>query len=399
MRNNNRSRRFGGNKNKNFRSRGRSYRGGGRGRKTPLNPYMFVRKAVDVEEEEKYEAKNKFIDFVLNETLQINIDKKGYVSPTAIQDQAIPTVLEGNDVVGIANTGTGKTAAFLLPLIKKTMDDKGQKVLIVAPTRELALQIQEEFRHFAKATGIYSVLCIGGSNINCQIRELKRNPNFVIGTPGRILDLEDRREINLGRYQSVVLDEVDRMLDMGFLHDIRKMIGKLPKQRQSLFFSATMPKNIESVMQSFLYNPVTVSVKTADTSKNVDQDIVRVQGQDKVELLHNLLIQEEFEKVLVFGRTKHGINKLEIKLRKRGFRAASIHGNKSQGQRMRALNSLKNNEVQVLLATDVASRGIDIDNVTHVINYDAPEQYEDYVHRIGRTGRAGKKGVALTFVE
>ena len=232
-----------------------------------------------------------------------------------------------------------------------------------------------------------------------QSREISRRPNFIIGTPGRIKDLENRRILPLRQFQNVVLDEVDRMLDMGFVNDIRHIVSTLSEERQSLFFSATMPEEIKAIMRGFLKDPVMVSVKTGNTSKNIDQDIIRTNGKDKVEILHQLLIKEEFKRVLVFGRTKWGVDKLETGLLHRGFKVIAIHGNKSQGQRIQAIRKLKNNEVQVLLATDVASRGLDIEDVTHVINYDVPETYEDYVHRIGRTGRAGKKGVALTFVD
>jgi superfamily II DNA/RNA helicase len=359
---------------------------------------MFVRKAVDVAEV-PYVPVNSFSDFPLNETVKKNVLARGFDKPTAIQDQAILPILEGRDFVGIANTGTGKTAAFLLPLITKVSKDRNQKVLIVLPTRELAAQIQDEFKLFSFGMGIFSTLCIGGASLNIQARELSRRPNFVIGTPGRIKDLQGRRILNLGHYGNVVLDEVDRMLDMGFINDIRHIISFLPKNRQSLFFSATIPRETKMVMQSFSADPVTVSVKTGATPQNVDQDIIRTRGKNKLEILHQLLIKEEFGKVLVFGRTKRGVNKLEANLTRRGFRAAAIHGNKSQGQRLRALRMFKNNEVQILLATDVASRGIDIEDVTHVINYDVPGTYNDYVHRIGRTGRMGKKGVALTFVD
>jgi len=334
-----------------------------------------------------------------SQTVQLRLDPTTPQNHYSPQDQAILPILEGKDLVGIANTGTGKTAAFLLPLITKVSRDRNQKVLIVAPTRELALQIQDEFKLFSLGMRIFSTLCIGGTSINTQIRDLSRRPNFVIGTPGRIKDLEKRRYLHLNQYQNVVLDEVDRMLDMGFIHDVRHIISFLPKNRQSLFFSATIPEETKVIMQDFLQNPVTVSVKTGATAQNVDQDIIRINGKSKIEILYDLLIKEEFKKVLVFGRTKWGVNKLETNLTKRGFKAVAIHGNKSQGQRVRALRMLKNNEVQILLATDVASRGIDIEDITHVINYDVPGTYDDYVHRIGRTGRVGKKGIALTFVD
>ena len=382
-----------------FRGQNRSGgRGGYRNKGASLNPLMFVRKAAETVGT-PYEPENSFSDFPLDETVKKNILAHGFDKPTAIQDQAILHILEGRDLVGVANTGTGKTAAFLLPLITKVSKDRSQQVLIVTPTRELAAQIQDEFNLFSSGMRIFSTLCIGGASLNIQARGLSRRPNFVIGTPGRIKDLEGRRILNLRQYGNVVLDEVDRMLDMGFIHDIRHIISFLPKSRQSLFFSATLPSETKVVMQSFLTDPVIVSVKTGATPQNVDQDIIRTRGRNKLEILHQLLVKEEFRKVLVFGRTKWGVNKLEASLTARGFKAASIHGNKSQAQRLRALKKLKNNEVQVLLATDVASRGLDIEDVTHVINFDVPGSYNDYVHRIGRTGRVGKKGVALTFVD
>jgi len=363
-----------------------------------LNPMMFVMKAVAVVET-PYEPQNNFSDFPLDETVKRNVLARGFGQPTAIQDQAILPILEGKDLVGTANTGTGKTAAFLLPLITKVAKNRNQKVLIVTPTRELAAQIQDEFKLFSLSMRIFSTLCIGGASLNVQARELSRQPNFVIGTPGRIKDLQERRILNLRNYGNVVLDEVDRMLDMGFIHDIRHIISFLPKNRQSLFFSATIPRETKIVMQNFLINPVMVSVKTGATPQNVDQDIIRIQGKNKLEILHQLLIKGEFKKVLIFGRTKWGINKLERALSERGFKVAAIHGNKTQGQRQRALKKFRRNEVGILLATDVASRGLDVEDITHVINYDAPGTYNDYIHRIGRTGRAGKKGIALTFVD
>ena len=403
MKNNKRrpSRGFHGRNNKSF-GQHRLRKSGGQGKHrnkgTSLNPLMFVKKALDFVEV-PYVPTNSFSDFPLNETARRNTLARGFDKPTAIQDQTILPILKGRDLVGIADTGTGKTAAFLLPLITKVSKDRNQRVLIVAPTRELAAQIQDEFKLFSLGMGIFSTLCIGGASLNAQKRMLSRRPNFVIGTPGRIKDLEGRRALNLRHYGNAVLDEVDRMLDMGFINDIRHIISLLPKSRQSLFFSATLPKETKVVMQNFLVNPIIVSIKTGATPWNVDQDIIRTQGKNKLEILHELLIKEEFRKVLVFGRTRWGVNKLETNLTKRGFKAAAIHGNKSQAQRLRALNMLKDNKVQVLVATDVASRGLDIENITHVINYDVPRTYNDYVHRIGRTGRVGKKGVALTFVD
>lgn len=363
-----------------------------------IDPRLFVQRAVD-SVEERYVARHVFADFDLDPRLKANIVSHGYVNPTPIQDQAIPSLLEGRDVVGLAATGTGKTAAFLIPLINKVARDLSQRILIVAPTRELAVQIEKELRLLYQNMNLYSVLCIGGVGMGAQINRLSRDPHFVIGTPGRLQDLESRHRLNFGAFRTIVLDEVDRMLDMGFVREVSYVISKLASPRQSLFFSATISDKVKMVMRGFLHNPVTISIRATSPSANVDQDVIRLNGRLKVDVLHELLIKEEFKKVLVFGRTKWGIEKLSDALANRGFRVAAIHGNKNQNQRQRALEDFKANYVQVLLATDVASRGIDIDNVSHVINFDQPESYEDYIHRIGRTGRIGKKGVALTFVD
>lgn len=360
----------------------------------------FVNKAVITEEVEKFVPQNTFPDFNLQPLLKKNIEAKGYLNPTPIQDRAIPHIMRGEDIVGIANTGTGKTAAFLIPLINQIIQDPRRKALIVVPTRELANQIDEELRAFAKASSLFSVLCIGGAGIGKQMSELGHRHHFVIGTPGRLKDLIERKRLNLAGFQTVVLDEADRMLDMGFIRDIRYMMALMPKERHTLFFSATLSPEIEKLIGEFLKTPARISVKTQDTSKNVHQDVIRVNaGETKFETLANLLKDPEFSKVLVFGRTKHGVEKLSTELIKRGFKAESIHGNKNQGQRQRALDMFKNDQAQVLIATDVAARGLDISGVTHVINFDLPATYDDYVHRIGRTGRGNKKGKALTFID
>jgi superfamily II DNA/RNA helicase len=376
--------------------------GNGRGKfGKKLDPNLFINKATNqITEPVISSTTTEFSDFDISDKLLRNISDHGYVNPTPIQEEAIPQLLKGRDLIGIANTGTGKTAAFLVSLLDKCYKDRNQRVLIVAPTRELAVQIKDEYEFFAKGMDLEAVALIGGANIKRQMYSLRRTPHFVIGTPGRIKDLVQRRELNLQRYQNVVLDEVDRMVDIGFIHDIKFLISFLPKVRQSLFFSATVDRKTEEILNSFVKDPVTVSVKKTDTSENVDQDIVRIgRGVQKIDILHDLLIKPEFEKVMIFGRTKWGMEKLSKSLLQRGFRAAAIHGNKSQSQRQRAIDEFKNAKLQVLVATDVASRGLDIENVTHVINYDAPITYDDYVHRIGRTGRAGKRGIALTFIE
>ncbi len=360
----------------------------------------FVNNAIETEKSAEYIPKYNFEDFELDNRLKRNIISKGYKKPTPIQDQSIPHLLKGIDIVGIANTGTGKTAAFLLPLLNKVIKDRKQKVLILAPTRELALQIEEEFIAFAKTLGIHSVLCIGGTNMGFQIRKLKRNYNFLIGTPGRIKDLLNRRLINFKSFNNVIIDEADRMLDMGFINDIKFLLSNLPEQRHSLFFSATISKQIEELICTFLNEPLTISVKVRETAANVQQDVIHIlPNQTKVEVLQTILRKDEFRKVLVFGRTKRGVDRLSQALFKKGFKVDCIHGDKSQSSRQRALQNFKKYKVQILVATDVAARGLDIDDVSHVINFDIPSTHEDYIHRIGRTGRGDKKGIALTFID
>lgn len=376
-------------------------RGGKGGHKiASFNPSQFVNKAVIEEVVEAFVPEHKFADFAIDARLKKNIIDKGYVLPTPIQDRAINHVLRGEDVVGIANTGTGKTAAFLIPLLNKILQGKGERVLIMVPTRELAIQINDELKGFARGLGVYGAVCVGGASINMQMGELRRRPAVVIGTPGRLKDLLERRALKLDDFRTAVLDEADRMLDMGFINDMRTILKLLPSPRHTLFFSATLSPEIERLIGEFLIAPTRISVKTRETSASIEQDVVHVaRGVDKVDLLHDLLIQPGFNKVIVFGRTKHGVERLAKKLVERGIKAESIHGNKSQGQRVRALDLFKRDHVQVLCATDVAARGLDIAGVSHVINYDLPASREDYVHRIGRTGRAGKRGKALTFIE
>jgi superfamily II DNA/RNA helicase len=350
--------------------------------------------------EAEYVPTNKFEDFKISPQVLENIKLKGYVLPTPIQDQIMQSIIGGRDAIGIANTGTGKTAAFLIPLIDKVFRNKLERVLIIAPTHELVAQTHDELRGFARGLGIYTALCIGGANINKQISQLRQKPHFVIGTPGRLKDLIETGVLQLSQFHNVVLDEADRMVDIGFIQDIKYFISLMPPVRQSLFFSATISNKVKDILQAFVKNPITVSVKKQETAENIEQEIIRVQpGYNKVDKLHDLLAQPGFEKVLIFGRTKWGVQKLTEELIRRGFRAGAIHGNKRQNQRQKVLDEFKSSKIQILLATDVASRGLDIPNVSHVINYDMPESYEVYVHRIGRTGRADKKGSALTFIE
>lgn len=364
-----------------------------------FDPSLFIKKVEETTAAAPFTPKHKFSDFLIEDSIKENIAAKGYQLPTPIQDQAIPVLLEGKDVIATANTGTGKTAAFLIPLIHNVITGKTKRVLVIAPTRELAGQIQAEFKSFATHTGIFSVLCIGGVSLVPQSRDIQQDPEFVIGTPGRLLDLEKNGVLNFSKYTSIVLDEVDTMLDMGFINDVKHIISRLPAQRHSLFFSATIPQSLQGIMQSFLRNPVSISVKSRQSSENVNQDIVTVGKHSKIELLHDLLIKPGCAKTIIFVRTKWSADKLAKALKERGFTVAAIHGDKSQGQRNRALSDFKAGKITVLIATDVVARGIDIDDVSHVINYDLPQTHEDYIHRIGRTGRAGKLGQALTFIE
>jgi len=375
-------------------------RGGGQ-RKSQLegaNINMFIKKAAPIIDQVTLEDIS-FDDFDIAQALKINIKNHGYSKPTPIQAQAIKPILEGRDVIGLASTGTGKTAAFLIPLLDKIFKNRSQKALIIVPTRELAVQINEEFRNFSFGMHMYSALLIGGSNMHRQISDLRRGAQIVIATPGRLKDLIERRTLYLQDFANIVLDEVDLMVDIGFINDVKYFISLMPKVRQSLFFSATIPSKVQGILQLFVTNPLTISVKKQDTSENVEQNVIKViNPAKKMDQLHDLLIQDGFDKVLIFLRTKHGVDRLHRELEYRGFRIGVIHGNKSQGQRQRALQAFKQDEFQILLATDVASRGLDIDNVTHVINYDLPQTYDDYIHRIGRTGRIGKSGTALTFI-
>ena len=342
---------------------------------------------------------HEFVDFKLHQLIHDNIAKKGYITPSPIQDQTIPYGLEGRDIIGLANTGTGKTAAFLIPILNRLLSGTS-KALIIAPTRELAQQIEEEFASFAKGSGINGALLIGGSSMGLQLRELRSNPTIVFGTPGRIKDHLERGSLDLSDFNIVVLDEVDRMLDMGFVNDITALLKQTAQPRQSLFYSATMDSRVEMLTRQFLVDPVTVSVVSGSTSANVEQSVVDYAAhEDKISKLHDLLISKNVSKALIFDDTQRSVEKLSNLLVARGFAADAIHGGKSQGQRQRALKRFKDNEITVLVATDVAARGIDVVDISHVINYSQPNSYDDYVHRVGRAGRAGRKGYAFTFVD
>lgn len=387
----------------NMRPRG-SMRGGNRpnaGRRRTgqyIDPARFVRVA-QPKEAMHYTPTHAFADFDIHESLKHNLEFHKYTQPTPIQDQTIPLVLDGKDVIGIASTGTGKTAAFAVPILNRLLQDRQARALVVAPTRELAQQIEAECRKLSAGNKLYSAVLIGGSNMNPQLRDLRGNPQLVIGTPGRIKDHIERRTLRLQHFSIAVLDEVDRMLDMGFVNDVRSILAELPNTRQSLFFSATLNNEINTLIRTFSADPITISLKQGETSDNVHQDVIAYQtNNDKLDKLHNILIDQDVSKVIVFEETKRGVDRLNKELLSRGFQADSIHGGKTQGQRQRALSRFKRSEIAILVATDVAARGIDVADISHVINYSMPQSYDDYVHRIGRAGRAGKVGFALTFV-
>ena len=326
---------------------------------------------------------------------------KGYERPTEIQDRTLETLMEGRDLLGIAQTGTGKTGAFLIPIIEKLLHTRvNPYALIVVPTRELALQVEEEFKSMAKGLGLYSACFIGGTNINRDLQNLRRNTHVVIATPGRLLDLTDRRAIDLSKFKTLVLDEFDRMLDMGFIRDVNRILDGMKQRNHTMLFSATIDKSQQSMINNILTNHVTVKASVGNSSADgIGQEVIRLKpGEDKFKVLQEMLSQNEFKKVLLFEETKHRVSRLCLKLNKAGIRADQIHGNKSQNARQSALLAFKQGRVQVLVATDVASRGLDVSDVSHVINYQVPQTHDSYIHRIGRTGRAGKIGKAYTFV-
>lgn len=355
-----------------------------------------------------------FDQLMLVEPIMRSLQAEGYQHPTAIQQKAIPSILEGKDLLGCAQTGTGKTAAFALPMLQllyerkqKTINNNNLrntqhniKALILTPTRELAIQVDESFRVYGKFTGLRTAVLFGGVSQHQQEIALRKGVDILVATPGRLLDLINQRIISLNSIEIFVLDEADRMLDMGFIHDIKKLTAILPKNRHTLFFSATMPAEIKKLADSLLINPVQVEVAPVSSSANtVSQQVFFVEKTDKRALLKHLLNDKSIKRAIVFTRTKHGADKVTKDLNFAGIKAEAIHGNKAQNARQRALDNFKTGSIRILVATDIAARGIDVDEITHVINYELPNEPETYVHRIGRTGRAGASGIALSFCD
>ncbi|WP_437338863.1 DEAD/DEAH box helicase [Sorangium sp. So ce394] len=347
----------------------------------------------------------EFADLKLIEPLLRAIEAEGYSTPTPIQQQAIPPILEGNDVLGCAQTGTGKTAAFALPILQRLAQSgaptqRGLRVLVLTPTRELAAQVGESFTTYGKNLGLRTAVVFGGVGQRPQMEALRRGVDVLVATPGRLLDLCSQGLSPFGRLETLVLDEADRMLDMGFIHDIRRVLAMLPERRQTLLFSATMPPDIQKLADTILHRPVRVEVaRVATTAENIDQRVAFVERSDKRAMLEHVLKDPALRRAIVFTRTKHGANRVVQQLSRARIEAVAIHGNKSQGARERALASFKQGTTSVLVATDIAARGIDIEDISHVINYDLPNIPESYVHRIGRTARAGASGVALSFCD
>ena len=365
------------------------------------DPNLLVKKAI-LKEESIYAATRSFDEMPINEKIKINLTRKGFSEPTQIQDETLEYLISGRNLMGIANTGTGKTAAFLIPIIERLLrNTESFTSLVVVPTRELALQIKEEFISISKGMGLYAACFIGGTNLDRDIDQLKRKNHIVIGTPGRLIDLTQRKALKLQGISVLVLDEFDRMLDMGFIDDIRKMVQLMHNRKQTMLFSASVDKMQGSIINQMVQNPVEVRVSSGtSTSDQVEQDIIKVPvGEDKFKMLRDLMDDKKFQKVLIFAETKRLVDRVNRKLNQSGIRSDRIHGDKTQSYRNKALDKFKRGNVQVLVATDVAARGIDVSNVTHVINYQLPMSFNSYLHRIGRTGRANNIGKALTFVD
>ncbi len=349
-----------------------------------------------------------FNNLKLIEPIMVALGKEGYTNPTPIQEQAIPIVLQHRDLLGCAQTGTGKTAAFAIPMLQLMFEELSQdrnaprpiKALVLTPTRELAIQIEESFKAYGRYLPLKHSVIFGGVSQHPQVAAIRRGVDILVATPGRLLDLMNQRHVSLKDIKYFVLDEADRMLDMGFVHDVKRIISKLPTKRQTLFFSATMPPEIQQLANILLHEPAKVEVTpVSSTADTIQQALYYVDKNNKRSLLVHLLKDETIKTALVFSRTKHGADRIARDLYKAGIRAEAIHGNKSQNARQAALNNFKSRKTRILVATDIAARGIDIDELTHVVNYDLPNIPETYVHRIGRTGRAGADGTAISFCD
>lgn len=371
-------------------------------KQSTLNPELLIQKAV-ASSVKKITVDTRFEEMDLQTQIKSNIEKMGFVSPTEIQDKTFDKLVNGSNLIGIANTGTGKTGAFLIPILENLLrnNDNRFQSLIIVPTRELALQVYDEFKKLSEGLKVRAACYIGGTNVEKDVRSSKNYFDLVIGTPGRLLDLRNRGSLKTSRFEVLVLDEFDKMLDMGFIRDIRELVGGMTQRKQTLLFSATKDPKQQTIINEIVSNPFVVEIHSGDqSSKNIEQDIIRVkEGEDKFKLLLNLLEDQDFDKVILFTETKHLANRLAKRLNESGIKSDQIHGNKSQNYRVNALDKFKNGSIRILVATDVAARGIDVNNVSLVINYQLPNDFDTYIHRVGRTGRAGKTGMAYTFVD
>ena len=362
---------------------------------------LLIRKA-EIVGQDAYRPLRSFNQWPVDIRIKQNLTLKGYQHPTQIQEETIEQLISGRDLLGIANTGTGKTGAFLIPIIEQLLrGPQPFSSLVVVPTRELAIQVETELKSLTRGLKIYSACFIGGTNLNRDLSRLRRPLHITIGTPGRLLDLANRGALQLSDTSVLVLDEFDRMLDMGFVKDVQRIVRAMPKRRQTMLFSATLDHTQRSLIDHLLADPVEVKVSSGDTTtEQVEQDVIRVPKEgDKFAMLLELIVRKEFEKVLIFAETKRLVDRVTRRLSGSGVMVDQIHGNKNQNYRSKALDKFRNGQVKVLVATDVAARGIDISDITHVINYQIPLTYDSYIHRIGRTGRAGKTGKAITFVD
>jgi len=367
-----------------------------------LNPNLLIQRAQQVVEVEA-KIETRFDEMNIHPAILGNLRNMGFVNPTEIQIKTYDQLVEGQNLIGIANTGTGKTGAFLIPIIQRLLKQENERFLsmVIVPTRELALQVYDEFKKLTQGMKFNAACFIGGTNIEKDLRVLKNPYDIVIATPGRLIDLKDRGGIKLIKFEVLILDEFDKMLDMGFVKDVRHIVDLMRHRKQTLLFSATKDPKQAQIIDEIVTDPLLVQVSSGQTSSaNVDQDIIRVgANEDKFNLLLGMLRKEEFSKVIIFSELKHGATRLARKLNSCGIKSDCIHGDKTQNYRVNALDKFKTGEIKVLVATDVAARGIDVNDISHVINYQLPKDYETYIHRVGRTGRAGKTGVALTFVD
>jgi ATP-dependent RNA helicase RhlE len=367
-----------------------------------LDHNLLINKAEDVGVSVPYTGR-MINSLELPERLERNLLKKGFETLTEIQDKSLEDIRDGKDILGVANTGTGKTGAFLIPMIQELLEQEhgDNHALVIVPTRELALQVTEEFRSFSKNMPLYASCVIGGTNINRDVRNLRRKNHIIIGTPGRLVDLFKRQDLKLHKFKTLVLDEFDRMLDMGFSKDIDTLINAMTSKKQTLLFSATLDKSQQNRIDTIMHQPVYIKVNQGDkATDSVEQQLIHLEsGEDKFIRLMNLISEEDCHKVIVFDETKHRVKRLSKKLNAAGVNSAQMRGDMSQSARQKALKSFKNGQSRVLVATDVAARGIDVDDISYVINYQVPRTYDSYIHRIGRTGRAGKLGKAFTFVD